>query len=204
MKILLQEFGSYEDLPPILESKILEMEDITQTEVSRKKFKFLGHIPLSCEFKFVELDMKKVVSHDALKPFLDELNRRTKKRLKQKRLDKLEREKEKSFSKMTPIDYSYENFPPATPKSEFEELDVTLEAVIKASLEETKLDSEPSTTNEPKKSEETILVQEEKKNFLAALIAPEPIIPKNAPVKVSKKHGKQYILLSTSNTRRRK
>ncbi len=39
--------GSYAALPPTVCARLLELDRITQTEVIRKKMKFLGHLPLT-------------------------------------------------------------------------------------------------------------------------------------------------------------
>ena len=39
--------GSYAALPPTVCARLLELDRITQTEIIRKKMKFLGHLPLT-------------------------------------------------------------------------------------------------------------------------------------------------------------
>ena len=48
MRILLAHHGgSYAALPPTVCATLLELDSITQTDVIRKKMKFLGHLPLT-------------------------------------------------------------------------------------------------------------------------------------------------------------
>lgn len=50
MRILLAHHGgSYEALPPAVAARLVELDSITQTELMRKKMKFLGHLPLTGE-----------------------------------------------------------------------------------------------------------------------------------------------------------
>lgn len=56
MRILLNYFGSYNSLPSTLQGTILELEPQTQTEILRKRQKYLGHLPLGGE-KFLICSM---------------------------------------------------------------------------------------------------------------------------------------------------
>ena len=47
MRILLAHYGSYTSLPGRLAAQVVNIDNITQTEVMRKKIKFLGHLPLT-------------------------------------------------------------------------------------------------------------------------------------------------------------
>lgn len=47
MRILLAHYGAYGTLPGRLAAQVVNIDNITQTEVMRKKIKFLGHLPLT-------------------------------------------------------------------------------------------------------------------------------------------------------------
>lgn len=47
MRVLLAHYGSYTSLPGRLAAQVVNIDNITQTEVMRKKIKFLGHLPLT-------------------------------------------------------------------------------------------------------------------------------------------------------------
>ena len=47
MRILLAHYGAYGALPGRLTAQVVNIDNITQTEVMRKKIKFLGHLPLT-------------------------------------------------------------------------------------------------------------------------------------------------------------
>ena len=46
MRILLSHYGDYSALPSTISKPLLELEPQTQTDVLRKRQKFLGHLPL--------------------------------------------------------------------------------------------------------------------------------------------------------------
>ena len=47
MRVLLAHYGAYGALPGRLTAQVVNIDNITQTEVMRKKIKFLGHLPLT-------------------------------------------------------------------------------------------------------------------------------------------------------------
>jgi len=56
-------------LGPRLEGRILQVDEITQTDEMRRRYKAFAHLPLNCEFSLVELDLSSVVSPDVLGHF---------------------------------------------------------------------------------------------------------------------------------------
>ncbi|KAI9309191.1 hypothetical protein BJ944DRAFT_194635 [Cunninghamella echinulata] len=80
IKILKHEFGDYQDFPESLTVKSTCIQETSLTEDVRKKFKYLGHLPLSCEITFIEIDVKPLVSKDTWIHFQHELKLRNKKR----------------------------------------------------------------------------------------------------------------------------
>jgi len=62
-RCLTTEYGSYANLPHHLEGQIVDLEDITQSEMMRRRRKsIVGHLPLSTEFRFCEIDIRSLVS----------------------------------------------------------------------------------------------------------------------------------------------
>ncbi|KAH8553737.1 hypothetical protein BGW37DRAFT_269878 [Umbelopsis sp. PMI_123] len=85
IKILKQEFTTYDKFPKSIVVRVNDVEESTLTEELRKKFKYLSHLPLSCDVTFLEVDLKGVVSdttldHFSIKSLLGELRIRQKKR----------------------------------------------------------------------------------------------------------------------------
>jgi hypothetical protein len=63
MRVLLKEYGSYGNLPLKINSSILEIEEYNMTEALRSKHKIIGHLSISAEFKFIEVDLTHLVSY---------------------------------------------------------------------------------------------------------------------------------------------
>ena len=82
--------GSYAAIPALLSAPVIEVEELIQSEETRKRLKFLRHLPLSAEFQLVEVDLSGVLPPEALAPFAAELAEREKRR--QKRSKALARE----------------------------------------------------------------------------------------------------------------
>jgi len=61
LRVLLEHYGSYEELPLELEGEVVELERKTQDEDVRKRAAHIRHLPLTTEFVMVELDMKSLV-----------------------------------------------------------------------------------------------------------------------------------------------
>ncbi|KAG0164334.1 hypothetical protein DFQ30_010096 [Apophysomyces sp. BC1015] len=80
IKILKHEFGDYCHFPRELQVVATGIEESTVTEELRKKFKYLGHVPLACDITFLEIDLKSLVSGATLKAFENELRQRVKQR----------------------------------------------------------------------------------------------------------------------------
>mmetsp|Transcript_25218 Transcript_25218/g.29073 ORF Transcript_25218/g.29073 Transcript_25218/m.29073 type:complete len:282 (-) Transcript_25218:37-882(-) len=95
MKVLLKEYGSYSNLPLSVNSKILEVEELNMTEALRAKNKPIGHLPLSTEFKFIELDLKPLVSYRTYEHFEQQLKARENARKRRKAQEKRYNEKAK-------------------------------------------------------------------------------------------------------------
>lgn len=216
MKILVRYYGSYENLPDKVVGEIIQRETFVQTEATRKRYKFLSHIPLSSQFIFVEIQLD--LPESAFQPFKQELTKRSERRLQLK-----EKEKEEEYQEMISkipktIDYGEEhfpapisNFPSSSFSSRMDEQELVDEA-IKLSLEESNNNvfekNEIESTSSLLQQNEEVVIESQKEeiskrppSFLDVLKAPEKFPVENLPVKKTKK-GKQYLVLSTSHYRK--
>lgn len=70
-KILSYEFGNLEECPREFVARIIGLECVSMNEACRKRFKYLEHLPLSCEFRLIEVDLRHLISsktYDHFKP----------------------------------------------------------------------------------------------------------------------------------------
>jgi len=89
-RCLQQEYGSLEDCPLDLSAKIVAIKRMFMTEDVRKRLRYLNHIPLTCEFHVVELDLRPpLLSKDTLKMFRGDLDQLRRERQKIAREDKI-------------------------------------------------------------------------------------------------------------------
>jgi len=87
-RCLYKELGSFDKLPLTVEGTVLQMEEVTQNEKMRKRRKMIiGHLPLSTQFQFCEIEMSNFVSSKTLALFSDEI------RFREKRREELKRER---------------------------------------------------------------------------------------------------------------
>jgi len=88
-RCLVKEYGSWENCPQTVTANIVELESISMTEDLRRRLRYLGHLPLTCEFYVAELVLKPpVVSQDTLREFQGETERRRRLRQKKSREEK--------------------------------------------------------------------------------------------------------------------
>lgn len=88
-RCLIKEYGSLENCPEYITAQIVEMDALTQSETLRKQYRYMSHLPLTCEFVICELDIKPpVVSRQTLNFFREELQRRKQQRQKKLRMEK--------------------------------------------------------------------------------------------------------------------
>lgn len=66
-------------------SQVLEIERHVMNEYTRKKYRFLSHLPLGCEFALCELDLSSLLSKRTLEEFRGELANRKDARIRQKK-----------------------------------------------------------------------------------------------------------------------
>ena len=89
MKLLLKEYGSYLKLPHKISSNILEIEEYNMSDSLRRRFYPISHLPLSSEFKFIEIDMSNLVSFNSYEYYEKQIRNREKLRDKKRDLEDL-------------------------------------------------------------------------------------------------------------------
>ena len=96
LKALLADRGTVEYLPDMIEAKILEIEETSQTQEHRKKHRATGHLPLTAELSYCELDLKAsgLISPETYRDFQGEIKQRD-----QRRRDRARREEQESRRK---------------------------------------------------------------------------------------------------------
>ncbi|CAA9994912.1 unnamed protein product [Nesidiocoris tenuis] len=88
-KMLEMTYGSLENCPPTIRGKIVEKEPGSMTGELRKRLKYLQHVPITCQFEVVELELAPpLVSSDAVATFHDQIELRKKRRYKLARAEK--------------------------------------------------------------------------------------------------------------------
>ncbi|XP_029653016.1 RING finger protein 10 [Octopus sinensis] len=89
-RCLAWQYGSLENSPETITASIVEVESIAMTQELRNRLRYLNHLPLSVEFKVVELLLNPpVVSKETLKEFSDIIKKRVKCRQKKQRQERL-------------------------------------------------------------------------------------------------------------------
>lgn len=68
--------GDFSAAKAIFNARAVDVHHHTMDEVLRRRYRFLGHLPLGCEFSFVEIDPSQVVSQETLQAFSSELSDR--------------------------------------------------------------------------------------------------------------------------------
>ncbi|KAI8973948.1 hypothetical protein BDB01DRAFT_419314 [Pilobolus umbonatus] len=100
IRILKHEYGSYDHFPPSIFVQVTNVQESTVDEDLRKKFKYLGHLPIACDVTFLEINVKELVSAETVKHFSNELNSRTKKKKDKERREEQGKKDAESKQKM--------------------------------------------------------------------------------------------------------
>ncbi|OUM56314.1 hypothetical protein PIROE2DRAFT_19128 [Piromyces sp. E2] len=79
-KILKYEYGEYSRFPETLNCRILSLKESTINEDMRKRFKYLSHLPLTCDIVLCEIYLNDIVSSSTFKKFKPEITQLSKKR----------------------------------------------------------------------------------------------------------------------------
>ncbi|KAJ3023438.1 hypothetical protein HKX48_003132 [Thoreauomyces humboldtii] len=92
IKVLKFEYEQYSKMPNIIEVDVIKAQESTMNEDLRKRCRYLGHVPLSCDVTFCEVDHKNLVREDTRQAFDKELTQRSNRFKAAERKDKQERE----------------------------------------------------------------------------------------------------------------
>ncbi|XP_023240083.1 RING finger protein 10-like [Centruroides sculpturatus] len=119
VQMLVRDYGSLEFCPHEITAKVVELEGVSMNELLRHRLRYLCHLPLTCEFQIVELQMKPLISPEVFDSFADELNKRDlmrKRKAKEERRRErhIEREENKRLGKFPGVKYhldSMSHFP---------------------------------------------------------------------------------------------
>lgn len=86
-KILCHEYRNLENCRQEFQAKVIQMDWLSMTEAWRKRFRYLGHLPLTCEFRLVEIDFENsnLVSRETFKVFEEQIRNREKERERQRK-----------------------------------------------------------------------------------------------------------------------
>lgn len=87
MKVLLKEYGSYSSLPRQITGCILEITEHSMSEALRSKNKPIGHLPISAEYKQIEVDLSNLVTFKTYELFEKQIRSREHLREKRKELE---------------------------------------------------------------------------------------------------------------------
>jgi len=85
-----QDYGSLEFCPQTISATIVSIKRMFMTEDVRKRLRYLNHIPLTCEFHVVELNLRPpLISKETLRMFKGDIDRLRKERQREAREDKV-------------------------------------------------------------------------------------------------------------------
>ncbi|CAG8512164.1 10402_t:CDS:10 [Paraglomus occultum] len=112
IRLLKHEFGSFENFPNTITLPVVGVQESTMTEDLRKRFKYLNHLPLSCDVTFIEADLTDIVSTATLQAFKKELDQRERRRKEKFRIEQKQQKKtvgERKFNE--DYDFSFQPLP---------------------------------------------------------------------------------------------
>lgn len=70
IRMLQTMYGSLERAPHLLNCKVLQKQSCSMSEVLRKRLKYLQHLPETCQFEVVEIELEiPIISDEVLKKF---------------------------------------------------------------------------------------------------------------------------------------
>ncbi|KAJ1279310.1 hypothetical protein BS78_04G145400 [Paspalum vaginatum] len=112
MRCLLNHFGGSDMLPPRITAKILELETVTQSEATRKRYRFLSHFSLTTTFQFCEIDLSDIVPPSSLAPLMDEIKKRENQRKRAAKKEKSDKVKAEvaAAAQASAMRFEYTNF----------------------------------------------------------------------------------------------
>lgn len=105
MKIFARWKGGYEELPHMIRGQVVEVEELIQTEDTKRRIKVLSHVPMNASIKICELDITTIVPEDIVAMFANELQQKNDRRLQlaKRKAQKLKQE-ERAASAARPIE----------------------------------------------------------------------------------------------------
>eukprot|EP01104_Vermistella_antarctica_P009236 TRINITY_DN235_c3_g3_i1.p1 TRINITY_DN235_c3_g3~~TRINITY_DN235_c3_g3_i1.p1 ORF type:complete len:810 (+),score=114.84 TRINITY_DN235_c3_g3_i1:1449-3878(+) len=98
--LLKHEFLASKRMPHQVAARVLEVEEMTATAAVRRRYPFVGHLPLASVFVLLEVDLTDQLSHDTCAVFADILDERRKNRLKRDQESWRTSEREQRLEKM--------------------------------------------------------------------------------------------------------
>lgn len=89
VKMLEHTYGSLECCPTTITGRILEKEPVSMTEEVRNRNRYLRHLPVTCQFEMVEIELAQpVISRETVEFFQEQVSQRVRRRLKRAREEK--------------------------------------------------------------------------------------------------------------------
>lgn len=103
--MLLKEFGTeMTDWPRYLSFRVIDKEYYSACEETRKRWKFLRHLPLSTPFIIIEADLDEFISPEVMTEFSTQIayrqNRRENRAKEEKKMEKIIAERERKLWKI--------------------------------------------------------------------------------------------------------
>ncbi|CAH0390175.1 unnamed protein product [Bemisia tabaci] len=81
-RMLEMHYGSLENCPERITGRVLEKESGSMTEELRKRLRYLQHLPVTCQFDVVEIELGELVSSAVMESFRDQIDGRERRRCK--------------------------------------------------------------------------------------------------------------------------
>lgn len=107
IRMLQTMYGALERAPKTITGRILQKESCSMTGELRKRLKYLQHLPVTCQFDVVEIELKSpdMIADEVMAKFKDELKQRQKNRQRRAREERLrekhiDRENERRIGKI--------------------------------------------------------------------------------------------------------
>lgn len=108
MRCMLEEFST---LPLLLKANVLEVETVQLTRDMRRRYAFLSHLPEHCSIRFVELDLKSMLSEETLAKHGAEITKRHRRRRDvQKKAEREERDEAAKALEREQLHQAHKNF----------------------------------------------------------------------------------------------
>lgn len=128
VRCLVKEYGCLENCPEHITAEVVETEGYSMTEELRRRHRYLGHLPLTCEFSICELSLKPpVISEEILSTFSGDIEKRQrlrqrKAREEQRRERRIQIEENKKQGRYPAVHIALENlqqFPAFIPSDNY-------------------------------------------------------------------------------------